>query len=70
MSAFSGVPDSVRNRPATASSCEMRQEDALVHWSGTRGLKARPLAIAGYGEEDEADGVVARPPANGGATER
>ena len=46
------------------------QEDALVHWSGTRGLKARPLAIAGYGEEDEADGVVARPPANGGATER
>ena len=31
------------------------QEDALVHWSETRGLKARPLAIVGYGEEDEAD---------------
>ncbi len=29
------------------------QEDALVHWCGTRGLKARPLDIAGYGEEDE-----------------
>ena len=29
------------------------QEDALVHWCGTRGLKARPLAIVGYGDEDE-----------------
>ncbi len=29
------------------------QEDALVHWCGTRGLKARPLDIAGYGEEEE-----------------
>ncbi len=29
------------------------QEDALVHWCGTRGLKARPLDIMGYGEEDE-----------------
>jgi putative mRNA 3-end processing factor len=33
------------------------QEDALVHWCGTRGLKARPLAIVGYGDEDETDGV-------------
>ncbi len=33
------------------------QEDALVHWSETRGLKARPLAIVGYGDEDETDGV-------------
>jgi putative mRNA 3-end processing factor len=31
------------------------QEDALVHWCGTRGLKARPLDIVGYGEEDESD---------------
>jgi putative mRNA 3-end processing factor len=29
------------------------QEDALVHWCGTRGLKARPLDIAGYGDEDD-----------------
>ncbi len=29
------------------------QEDALVHWCGTRGLKARPLDIVGYGEEEE-----------------
>jgi putative mRNA 3-end processing factor len=34
------------------------QEDALVHWSITRGLKARPLAIVGYGDEDESDGVT------------
>jgi putative mRNA 3-end processing factor len=33
------------------------QEDALVHWSIQRGLKARPLAIVGYGDEDETDGV-------------
>ena len=30
------------------------QEDALVHWSVTLGLAARPLDIVGYGEEDEA----------------
>ena len=30
------------------------QEDALVHWCGTRGLGARPLDIVGYGEEDDA----------------
>jgi len=29
------------------------QEDALVHWCTVRGLKARPLDIVGYGEEDE-----------------
>ena len=29
------------------------QEDALVHWSQSRGLKARPLDIVGYGDEDE-----------------
>jgi putative mRNA 3-end processing factor len=30
------------------------QEDALVHWSRSRGLKARPLDIVGYGDEEEA----------------
>jgi putative mRNA 3-end processing factor len=29
------------------------QEDALVHWSVTQGLRARPLDIVGYGDEDE-----------------
>jgi putative mRNA 3-end processing factor len=31
------------------------QEEALVHWCTTRGLKARPLDIVGYGDEDETD---------------
>jgi putative mRNA 3-end processing factor len=29
------------------------QEDALVHWCVQRGLRARPLAIVGYGDEEE-----------------
>ena len=36
------------------------QEDALVHWSTTRGLQARPLDIVGYGDEDESDGMTGR----------
>ncbi len=43
------------------------QEDALVHWAGLRGLKARPLAIVGYGDEDE--GESAEPAADGEAGE-
>jgi putative mRNA 3-end processing factor len=38
------------------------QEDALVHWSKARGLKARPLAIVGYGDEDETDGKTGETP--------
>jgi putative mRNA 3-end processing factor len=34
------------------------QEDALVHWCRARGLNARPLAIVGYGDEDESDGTT------------
>ena len=40
------------------------QEDALVHWCETKGLKARPLDLVGYGEEDEGASVVAE---DGGA---
>jgi putative mRNA 3-end processing factor len=29
------------------------EEDALVHWCQTQGLKARPLRIVGYGEEED-----------------
>jgi len=29
------------------------QEDALVHWCGTQGLRARPLHLLGYGDEEE-----------------
>ena len=31
------------------------QEDALVHWCQSRGLKARPLDIVGYGDEEEGE---------------
>jgi putative mRNA 3-end processing factor len=34
------------------------QEDALVHWSRAKGLKARPLDIVGYGDEEEAETTV------------
>ena len=51
------------------------QEDALVHWCQTRGLKARPLDIVGYGDEDETDGVSdtagsGASPASGGGSGR
>ena len=36
------------------------QEDALVHWCQTRGLKARPLHMLGYGDEEEG-GAPPRP---------
>jgi putative mRNA 3-end processing factor len=42
------------------------QEDALVHWCRMRGLDARPLAILGYGEEDESDEAAAISPERGG----
>jgi putative mRNA 3-end processing factor len=31
------------------------QEDALIHWCASRGLKARPLDIVGYGDEEGDD---------------
>ncbi|MBY0382815.1 MAG: ligase-associated DNA damage response exonuclease [Xanthobacteraceae bacterium] len=31
------------------------QEDALVHWCQTKGLKARPLDLVGYGDEEDED---------------
>jgi len=34
------------------------QEDALVHWSQSRGLKARPLDIVGYGEEEDEEATA------------
>ncbi|MBN8919159.1 MAG: ligase-associated DNA damage response exonuclease [Rhizobiales bacterium] len=31
------------------------EEDALVHWCEGRGLKARPLRLVGYGDEEDSD---------------
>jgi putative mRNA 3-end processing factor len=33
------------------------QEDALIHWCGTHGLRARPLDIVGYGDEEGEEGA-------------
>ncbi|WP_181699954.1 ligase-associated DNA damage response exonuclease [Chthonobacter albigriseus] len=35
------------------------QEDALVHWCGTQGIRAKPLNLIGYGDEEEGEGVAA-----------
>ncbi|GLK72278.1 ligase-associated DNA damage response exonuclease [Ancylobacter dichloromethanicus] len=37
------------------------QEDALVHWATQEGLRARPLHMVGYGEE-EGEGAAPEPP--------
>jgi putative mRNA 3-end processing factor len=51
------------------------QEDALVHWAHMQGLRARPLDIVGYGDEEESenpapneidDAAVPHPPRSGG----
>jgi putative mRNA 3-end processing factor len=44
------------------------QEDALVHWCETQGLKARPLHMLGYGDEEEA-GEAASSAANAPSAE-
>ena len=31
------------------------QEDALVHWCGTQGIRAKPLHMLGYGDDGEAE---------------
>jgi putative mRNA 3-end processing factor len=35
------------------------QEDALVHWCTSQGLRARPLDIVGYGDEEEHEAAEA-----------
>lgn len=44
------------------------QEDALVHWAGLAGLRARPLHMVGYGEE-EAESTAAEAPMIAEATD-
>ena len=34
------------------------QEEALVHWAQSRGLRASPLHLAGYGDEEAGDTIV------------
>jgi putative mRNA 3-end processing factor len=34
------------------------QEDALVHWCQSQGIRAKPLRLAGYGDEGEAEPAI------------
>jgi putative mRNA 3-end processing factor len=43
------------------------QEDALVHWCVTQGIRARPLHLVGYGDEGEAEPEAASPASEGNA---
>jgi putative mRNA 3-end processing factor len=54
---WDGLRDTIAATGASDIWVTHGQEDALVHWCGTQGLKARPLDIVGYGDEDETDGV-------------
>jgi putative mRNA 3-end processing factor len=37
------------------------QEDALVHWAGTQGIKAQPLNLVGYGDDGEVEPAAEEP---------
>jgi putative mRNA 3-end processing factor len=37
------------------------QEDALVHWCMAQGIRAKPLRLAGYGDEGEAEPDIVEP---------
>jgi putative mRNA 3-end processing factor len=54
---WDGLTATIRATGASEIWVTHGQEDALVHWSISQGLKARPLDIVGYGDEDETDGV-------------
>jgi putative mRNA 3-end processing factor len=56
-----GLTDTIAATGASEVWVTHGQEDALVHWARQRGMKARPLAIVGYGDEDEAEGTGDRP---------
>ncbi len=46
------------------------QEDALVHWCGTQGIKAKPLHLLGYGDDGEAEPAQPTPPSRRWRRER
>lgn len=54
---WDGLTATIRATGASEIWVTHGQEDALVHWSAQAGLRARPLDIVGYGDEDETDEV-------------
>ncbi len=53
---WNGLTSTIRATGAGEVWVTHGEEDALVHWCTTQGLIARPLALVGYGEEDESAG--------------
>ncbi|HET9904044.1 MAG TPA: ligase-associated DNA damage response exonuclease [Xanthobacteraceae bacterium] len=52
---WDGLTTTIRATGAAEVWVTHGEEDALVHWCGTQGLKARPLRLVGYGEEEESE---------------
>jgi putative mRNA 3-end processing factor len=50
---WDGLTKTIRATGASEIWVTHGQEDALVHWAKQQGLKARPLDIVGYGDEEE-----------------
>lgn len=50
---WDGLQRAIRASGASEIWVTHGEEDALVHWCGSQGLKARPLRIVGYGGEDD-----------------
>jgi putative mRNA 3-end processing factor len=55
---WDGLTATIRATGASEVWVTHGQEEALVHWCQTQGLKARPLDIVGYGDEEEADATA------------
>jgi len=51
---WDGLTETIRETGASEVWVTHGEEDALVHWCGTLGIKARPLHLVGYGDEEEA----------------
>ena len=60
---WGGLTETIRETGAGEVWVTHGEEDALVHWCGSLGIKARPLRLVGYGDEEEeaAPGPEARP---------
>src|SRR6516225_1879024 len=50
---WDGLTQTIRETGAGEVWVTHGEEDALVHWCGTVGIKAQPLHLVGYGDDDE-----------------
>jgi putative mRNA 3-end processing factor len=50
---WGGLTETIRETGAGEVWVTHGEEDALVHWCGSLGIKARPLRLVGYGDEEE-----------------